>query len=183
MNLANSFLISASVSRGSVFSRSVVYVCSHDSGGAFGLIVNKPSDVPVSHLLKSLEIDTGSADLSRQRVLIGGPVKPEQVFILHALSRSYDVTIEVSKEVGVTLSRDILLAIGSNEAPAKMLFTFGYAGWDAGQLEDEICHNAWLTLPANAQILFDTKASDMLSAVTQQVGVDIDCLSDSVGHA
>lgn len=179
MNLTNQFLISTGNLNGSLFADSIIYICRHDEDGAFGIVINKPSKTTVQELLKSLKVNTDTID--KNKVLHGGPVKTEQVFILHTPPAAYDVTIKVGDDVGVTLSRDILTAIEKNQAPEKIQFAFGHAGWAAGQLEDEIKNNAWITLPASADILFDTPARTRLNEATKRSGFDINNLSSVTG--
>ena len=182
MNLTNHFLISTGNLRRSIFEDVVIFVCRHDSEGAFGLVVNKPSETSVQNLLDSLKV-TPPAGCSDAMVHHGGPVKQEQVFVLHTPAKTFDVTIKVGKDIGVTLSRDILTAISEGQAPSKSFFYFGYAGWGEGQLEEEISENAWITVPASTDIIFDTPASQQLTAATKQLGFDINNLSDFTGNA
>lgn len=180
MNLTNHFLIATGNLDRSIFANSVIYICRHDSDGAFGLVLNKPSETSVRELLKSLKV-TPSGGASA--VLHGGPVKPEQVFILHSPPGEYDVTIKVDDNIGVTMSKDILSAIAENRAPSKMLFAFGYAGWDAEQLETEIRENAWISVPASPDIIFDLPPPRRLQEATRRLGFDIRKLSARSGNA
>lgn len=181
MNVANRFLMSTGGMNGSLFSNSIVYICRHNEEGAFGVIINKPSKTTVAELLKSLKI-AGSDD-EADMIMQGGPIKQEQVFILHSPPQEYDVTIKVGGEVAVTLSRDILAAIAEKRAPEKMLFACGYAGWDSGQLEEEILENAWIVLPASLDIIFDLPAEGRLAEATRRMGFEVDNLSAAAGHA
>ncbi|MGU9951692.1 MAG: YqgE/AlgH family protein [Gammaproteobacteria bacterium WSBS_2016_MAG_OTU1] len=180
MNLTNHFLIATANMNRSVFANTVIYICRHDNDGAFGLVLNKPSDTSVKELLESLKIPPGGGISA---VLHGGPVKPEQVFILHSPPGEYDVTIRVDDNIGVTMSKDILSAIAENRAPQKMQFAFGYAGWDPDQLETEISENAWISIPANSDIIFDLPPLQRLSEATRLLGFDINSLSSETGHA
>ncbi len=181
MNLTDHFLISTGNLQGSFFADSVVFVCSHDRNGAFGLVVNKPTSTTARELLSSLKVKAPGG--GEGRVMRGGPVKQEQVVILHSPAEQYDVTVKVNDDVAVTLSRDILKAIGEGAAPEKMIFFFGYSGWENGKLESEIGDNAWITVPASADIIFDMPAAQRLSAATQRLGFDINNLSDMAGNA
>lgn len=180
MNLTNHFLIATSNLDRSAFAKSVVYVCRHDSDGAFGLVLNKPSDTSVRELLESLKVPPASGCAN---VLHGGPVKPEQVFILHSPVGKYDATIFVDDNIGVTMSKDILSAIAENRAPEKMQFAFGYAGWESDQLETEIRENAWIAVPASPDIIFDLPPPRRLTEATKRFGFDIRSLSADTGHA
>lgn len=181
MNLTNHFLVSPGSASGSLFSNAVIYVCRHDDDGAFGIIINKPSSTSVSELLASLKVD--APQKLSDMVLHGGPVKQEQVFIIHSPPDNFDVTIKADDNIGVTLSRDILAAISENRAPDKMIFAFGYAAWEGGQLEDEIAANAWITVPASADIIFDMPANMRLAEAGKRLGFDISNFSVLSGRA
>lgn len=180
MNLTNHFLIATANLDRSVFADSVIFICRHDSDGAFGLVLNKPSNTSVRELLESLKIPPAGGSSA---VLHGGPVKPEQVFILHSPPGEYDVTIRVDDNIGVTMSKDILSAIAENRAPQKMQFAFGYASWDSEQLESEIGENAWIAIPASADIIFDLPPPRRLSEAARRMGFDIKSLSADTGRA
>ena len=83
----------------------------------------------------------------------------------------------------VTTSRDILEALGSSAAPLQFLLTLGYAGWEAGQLEQELAENSWLAIPADPEILFNTPTNQRWEKATEQLGFDIWKLGPDVGHA
>ena len=202
MNFSKHFLLSTDNLRGSFFAESVILLCRHDEDGAFGIVVNKPSPTKVRDLLRALRIrgekpgnggadaeggDDGaiyiSPDIDGGPVMQGGPVKPEQVFVLHSPERDYEATIKVDDNIAVTLSRDILAAIAQKRAPRKILFAFGYAGWGEGQLEDEISQNAWVPIPASADVVFDLPAEGRLPAALKRVGFDISKLADAAGNA
>ena len=186
-------------------------LCKHDEDGAFGIVVNKPSPTKVRDLLRALRIRGGenadadspadaesaadgeekddgkpayiSADIDGGPVMQGGPVKPEQVFVLHSPERDFEATIKVDDNIAVTLSRDILAAIAEGKAPRKIMFAFGYAGWGEGQLENEISQNAWITLPASPDVVFDLPAEGRLPAALKRIGFDISKLADAAGNA
>ncbi|MCH9704965.1 MAG: YqgE/AlgH family protein [Proteobacteria bacterium] len=182
IDATNHFLMATSGgSSSSLFANSIIYICRHDESGAFGIIINKPSKTRVVELLKSLKI-SGIKDQG-QMIMHGGPVKQEQVFILHSCPNDYEVTIKVGDEIGVTLSRDILTAIAEKRAPEKMLFACGYAGWESGQLEEEIIENSWLVLPAAADIIFDIPPPIRLEEATRRFGFELDNFSGMKGHA
>ncbi|MGI9337479.1 MAG: YqgE/AlgH family protein [Gammaproteobacteria bacterium] len=182
MDLTNHFLISTGSLSGSVFADSVVLVCSHDSEGAFGLVINKPSPAKEGELLSTLKAAPPGGG-SDNPVMRGGPVKPEQVVILHSPPREFDVTIKVDDNIGVTLSRDILTAVSEGAAPDKVVFYCGYAGWEGGKLESEVGDNAWITMPASLDIVFDLPPSRRLAEATRRLGFDINLLADMSGNA
>ena len=116
-------------------------------------------------------------------VMQGGPVLPEQVFVLHSPERKFEATFQVDDDIAVTFSRDILAAIGEGRAPQKILFAFGHAGWTEGQLESELDRNSWVIVPAAADVVFDLPAADRLPTAMKRVGFDISQLSTISGNA
>ncbi|MDY0022329.1 YqgE/AlgH family protein, partial [Arenimonas caeni] len=95
----------------------------------------------------------------------------------------WDSSLRLGNGLAVTTSRDILEAIARGEGPARWHLALGYAGWTAGQLEDEMAANSWLTVPADAGILFDTPVELRWRAAAGRLGVDLDRLADYAGHA
>ena len=185
LDLSHHLLISTPGLRGSGFAESLVYLCSHDSGGAFGLIVNKPSETTVGKLLRSLKVcPHPSFAKTADIVANGGPVRTEQVFILHGPPFRYEFTLKSDDdELGVTMSQDILLAINEGRAPEKMLFAFGCAGWSGGQLETEIAQNAWIAAPAAGADIFNFDFDGRLFAAARKIGFDWNRLSQNAGRA
>ena len=179
--LANHLLISTADSGGGIFQNSVIYVCQHDKDGAFGIVINKPSKLLACELLKKLKAHDNSAD--KNPVLRGGPVKPDQVFVLHSPAVSYDVTIQSGGDIAVTLSQDILVAAREGRAPQKILYAYGYTGWESGQLEEEVQNNAWITLQASPKIVFDTPHHTRFAAAGRMLGFDVNNLSQIKGNA
>jgi len=116
-------------------------------------------------------------------VLIGGPVQQERGFVLHHEPGDWESTYRINAEWSVTTSRDILVAMAAGEGPRQAIMVLGYAGWDAGQLEQELMANAWLTAEANGRVVFDTPLEERWSAAAGLVGVDPRQLSGYAGHA
>jgi putative transcriptional regulator len=124
-----------------------------------------------------------SEDLGREPVYFGGPVQNDRGFVLHQPLGKWQSTLSVRDQVGLTTSRDILEALGQGTGPSKLLVTLGYSGWAAGQLENEITQNAWLTVEAKDAIIFDLPADQRLSAAMGLLGINYATLSDQAGHA
>jgi len=148
-----------------------------------GLVVNRASDFTVGELLDQLHITGAPEALSAQRVLAGGPVQPERGFVLHDDPRPWASTLRFGQGLAVTTSRDILASVGKEGLPSEIIVSLGYAGWDAGQLEEELAQNSWLTVPAKASILFELPPEERLPAAMQKLGVSFTQLSDVAGHA
>jgi putative transcriptional regulator len=113
----------------------------------------------------------------------GGPVQIDRGFVLHRPLGSWQSTLAISDELGLTTSKDILEAVGHGEGPQDVLVSLGYAGWSADQLEQEIAQNAWLTVEADPDVMFALPAETRLSAAMKLLGIDFSRLSDAVGHA
>lgn len=117
-------------------------------------------------------------------VLSGGPVSPERGFVLHPRSdRQWHSSLYVSEDICLTASRDILESIASGNGPENALLILGYAGWEAGQLEQELAENDWLTVPADSDIIFNTPVEQRWSAAARPLGVDISLIPMQGGHA
>jgi len=138
----------------------------------------------LADIFRQLHLPTSLEPLSSQPVLQGGPVQTDRGFVVHrAEEREWDSTLRVSKQVHVTTSRDILDAMASGSGPTEAFVALGYAGWDAGQLESEMVQNAWLSVPANPQVLFETPFEKRWLAAGRLLGIDLATLSPDAGHA
>jgi putative transcriptional regulator len=114
----------------------------------------------------------------------GGPVQPERGFVLHSPGETpWDSTLKLSDALNITTSKDILMAISQGQGPAQYLVTLGYAGWSAGQLEEEILHNSWLNTPVESAIVFNTPTETRWEAAARLLGVDVRLLGTDAGHA
>ena len=168
------------------FSRSLTYICEHNGDGALGVVVNRPMDMKLAALFERLEItlEPGDRDASAAcPVWYGGPVQTDHGFVLHQPPGNWKSSLDIRGRVGLTTSKDILEAVGRGAGPEKFIVTLGYSGWSAGQLEDELRQNAWLTVEASEAILFDLPAEERLTAAMGLLGVDFAKLSDEAGHA
>lgn len=183
LNLANQFLIAMPGMLDDNFAGTVVYVCEHSDKGALGLVINKPIDIDLKSLFDKVELELRREELGRQPVFFGGPVQTDRGFVLHRPVGAWGSTVAVGESVGLTSSKDVLEAVAEGHGPQQILVTLGCAGWGPGQLEDEIARNAWLTIPADAGLIFDTPAEDRLSRAFGLIGIDPAFLSSSVGHA
>lgn len=181
--LTNHFLIAMPGLTDPNFAHTLTYVCEHNAEGAMGIVVNRPMDISLGEVLKQLELEWPGDEVAGRVVFSGGPVEEQRGFVLHVPVGDWDATFTAGDVVGVTSSKDILEAIGRNVGPERFLVALGYAGWGPGQLEQEISHNAWLSGPADLDILFDTPAEQRLEAAAGLLGVDMNRLSSDVGHA
>ncbi|MDZ7783417.1 MAG: YqgE/AlgH family protein [Halioglobus sp.] len=166
-----------------IFSHSITYICEHGESGAMGIIVNQPLDLTVKEIFDHLQIST-RGDFSNMPVMAGGPVQMDHGFVLHRrCDREWEASLKVTPEITLTTSQDILRAIAGGEGPEQHLIALGYAGWSAGQLEQELVDNAWLTLPGRSDIIFSTPAEERLPAAAALLGVDMNLISGQAGHA
>jgi putative transcriptional regulator len=166
-----------------IFFQSVTYICEHGESGAMGIVINQPLDLSVEEIFEHLEI-TPRGDFSDRPVLAGGPVQIDHGFVLHRnCSTTWEANLKVTADITLTTSCDILRAIANNEGPRDHLVALGYAGWAAGQLEQELAANSWLTMPANSDIIFNTPAHQRQGAAAALLGIDMNLISAAAGHA
>lgn len=187
LNLSNHFLIAMPSMLDPVFGGSVVYLCEHNSAGALGVIINKPTDMSVDVLLDridlTLEIVPNGVPLDRKPVMFGGPVQVERGFVLHTPIAQFSSMMTVSDDIVLTTSKDVLEAVAHGTGPARILVSLGCSGWSAGQLEQEIAHNGWLTVRADPHIVFDLPIEERFDAAMRLLGIDPLMLAGEAGHA
>ena len=183
VNLTNHFLIAMPNMADPYFARSLTYICEHDEKGALGVVVNRPIEMTLGALFERLSLPLSSQILVNAPVYFGGPVQTDRGFVLHQPLGQWQSTLSVGDAVGLTFSKDILEAVGQGGGPERMLVTLGYSGWAAGQLENEIKQNAWLTVEAKDGIIFDTPIEERLPAAMKLLGIDFARLSEEAGHA
>ncbi|MEO7851753.1 MAG: YqgE/AlgH family protein [Rubrivivax sp.] len=186
-SLSNQFLIAMPGMLDDSFAGSVVYVCEHSDKGALGLVINKPIDIKLKSLFDKVELTLDREELAEQPVFYGGPVQTERGFVLHDKqaddSEPYNSTLSVPGGLDMTTSKDVLEALSSGGGPKRILITLGYAGWGAGQLEDELGRNGWLTVDADPSVIFDTPVEQRYERAVSLLGFDPGMLSQEAGHA
>jgi len=187
INLTNQFLIAMPGMVEDNFARTVVFLCEHNDKGALGLVINRPSDITLKNLFEKVELRLDRTELADQPVFVGGPVQPERGFVLHEQTgvepSPYSSTLLIPGGLEMTTSKDVLEALAQGTGPAKVLVTLGYSGWSAGQLEDEIAHNGWLTVGADPAVIFDTPVEQRYERALALLGIDPRMLSLEAGHA
>ena len=183
MNLTNQFLIAMPTLADPNFHRTVTYMCAHSDEGAMGIVINRPTELRLTDVLDQMSIPVSDNTVSDMTVLQGGPVCRERGFVLHQPAGEWDSTLRVSDEIGIATSRDILSEIAEGRGPEHSLIALGYAGWGAGQLEQEVLDNAWLSGPISNTILFDLPYEERWASAARLLGVDPERLSGQVGHA
>jgi len=194
LSLADHFLIAMPSMLDPIFGGTVVYLCEHNTSGALGVIINKATDMSVENLLSRIDLkleiapelsalSAKPAPTPHDMVLYGGPVQSDRGFVLHAPDGDFSSTMPVTDAVSMTTSKDILEAVARGQGPNQMLVSLGCAGWGAGQLEDEIARNGWLTVKADTAILFDLPLEQRFVAALKLLGIDPLMLSAEAGHA
>jgi putative transcriptional regulator len=182
-SLQDHFLIAMPAMADPNFNQTVTYICKHDADGAFGIVINRPSDLSLGEMLSQLAIDLTDRRLAERPVMHGGPVEPERGFVLHRSEQSYEGTLSAGADIKLTSSPDVLAALGRGRGPDPVLVALGYAGWGRGQLEVELGSNTWLTVPANPAIIFETPCEQRWTAALGLPGVDIRRITQYAGHA
>ncbi|MCH8336630.1 MAG: YqgE/AlgH family protein [Proteobacteria bacterium] len=182
-SLCNQLLIAMPGMADPNFNSTVTLVCDHNAEGALGIIINRPMNLNLGGLLEQLSLDHADQSKASSPVLDGGPVGRMRGFVLHNPHGSFENSVAVSSNIQLTLSRDVLDAMAAGSGPDKSLVALGYAGWDAGQLEQEMLHNTWLSVPASPEIIFDVPFADRWSVAAETIGIDISQMSPHAGHA
>lgn len=181
-SLKNQFLIAMPTMTGSYFGDTIIYLCEHNQDGAMGLVVNRPSRMTLIELVAQLNIEPGSIS-PEVPVMDGGPVARDRGFILHTDDERFEASLDLGNGTMLTAAREVLEAIGAGRGPRSYLVALGYAGWGAGQLEDELKENAWLTCPASLDILFEVPFGERVTRAAAVLGIDFRFMSGQAGHA
>ena len=173
------------------FERSVIYLCAHSPEGAMGIIVNRPAgSIDFPGLLVQLDIIKKAEQIKlpetaeSMKVLRGGPVETGRGFVLHSSDFFIkDATLQIDDGICLTATVDILKAIAKGSGPKHAILALGYAGWAAGQLENEIQHNGWLHCAADPELIFGSDADEKYLRALRKIGIDPGMLSTNAGHA
>ena len=187
-SLCNHFLIAMPSLDDPNFQQSVSYICEHNDEGAMGVVINRLTELTFSDLCEQLDLEITDTDTSNYPIYDGGPVETERGFILHTPIGEWESTLAVTKDIGLTMSQDIIQAIADgydsdNTPPKHFIITLGYAGWSADQIEDEIAENVWLNVPATHDILFQTAVEQRWTAAAASLGINLQQLSSDIGHS
>lgn len=192
INLTNHFLIAMPGLQDPLFGQSVVYLCEHSPRGALGLVINKPCDINLKGLFDKVELPLTRPDLQTAPVFFGGPVQTERGFVLHEATFDaddkpehpvYASTMVIPGGLEMTTSRDVLEAISTGSGPRKVLISLGYSSWGEGQLESELGDNSWLTVEADARLIFETPVAERYAQALKLLGLEPWMLAPGAGHA
>jgi putative transcriptional regulator len=191
-NLSNQFLIAMPGMVDNNFAGAVVYLCDHTASGAMGLVINRPTDVDLATVFDKVDLKLEIQPKAQEPVYFGGPVQTDRGFVLHEQKQGehtthYNSSLRIPGGLAMTTSKDVLEEVAAGHGPSRFLMTLGYAGWSAGQLEDEIARNGWLNVPAPteemARIIFDTPDEYKYQNVLALLGIEQSFLSTTAGHA
>lgn len=185
-NLSNHFLLATENLDGSFFEGALIYVCAHNEEQTFGLMVNQPMiEVSFNQILESLtDYDIPAKPLrTPDHIFAGGPVENERGFILHTSDYACKSTIEITPDISLTATMDVIEAITQGKGPEYFNFCLGYGGWSPFQLEKEIADSDWLVVPANKKILFQTKPEERFDAAAKDLGLSFGNFSGEIGEA
>ena len=182
-SLQHHFLIAMPSLHNTNFARAVIYICTHNADGALGLVINQPTDLCLEDLVDNLEIEAPAPIPENLTIFGGGPVEKQRGFVLHPPGATWDATLDMQSSLSITTSSDILKALAQGQGPTQSFVALGYTGWHAGQLEQELYDNNWLTSAADNRLLFETPPEQRWQAAGNLLNIDIQQISCQTGHA
>ena len=165
------------------FRRAVIFICQHDTEAAMGLVINQPNtDLSFKKLVEHLNLNQACL-ATEDPIYKGGPVEPQRGYILHSDDQMLPETIPIANGICLSLHVDMISEITRGLGPTFARVMLGYAGWSAGQLEDEMRENMWVHLPATTDILFKTDTDDLWDKSFARIGLNPAKLSSTSGTA
>ena len=165
------------------FYKTVIYICAHSKEGSMGIIINKNIDHDnYPNLLEQLGIDKPIND-KKIFIRYGGPVETSRGLLLHTDDVIQKESLQIDKGIVLTSTADIFNDIAQGKGPKISILAIGYTGWGAGQLENEIKQNSWMTLPVESSFIFDEKVSNKWDEAYKIIGFDPMSLSQFFGNA
>ena len=182
-SLANQLLIAMPSQTDPHFAKSVIYVCEHHIKGTVGLIINRPMEFPLDLVFEQLNIEPKGTESSRVPLLFGGPLQPERGFVIHRPLGEWRSSLALRDGVTVTTSNDIIRAIAEDSGPKDALVALGYTAWGENKLDEEVMDNVWLVCPYTPELLYDVPFNERWEYAGLSIGVKMNQLTSSVGHA
>lgn len=184
-SLKNHFLVAMPNMDDVQFDRAVVYLCEHTPEGAMGIIINRPTEIQLEDVVKDMDINPTDFQTAQITVFDGGPIQTERGFVLHSATpnRKWAHNVQLTDTLSITTSFDILRSICNQEGPERFKIALGFTQWAPGQLEEEICENLWLHVPARESLVFDVPSEACWLASGALLGVDLRHIMTEVGHA
>ena len=183
LNLQNQLLIAMPNISDGRFKHSVSLIARHNSSGCFGLVLNNVTNTTLGELFSHLKIEAHHDDICDILVREGGPVQLGQGFVLHDGEKDWENTIRIKNNLAITASKDILSDIAIRKGPDNFEVMLGCASWDAGQIEEELLTNTWLTCQSTHQLIFDIPPAEHWKSAPELLGIDIRCIASTAGHA
>lgn len=162
------------------FKGSIVVVCDHSKDGAFGLVVNRILMDSFRPLLKTFGIERSAVDMP---IFYGGPVRPEQGYVIYSPYDEKYGAIRVTDRLAVTSSKEILRDIAEDRGPDAYIFALGFAGWAPNQLEEELMTDSWLVAPVENDLIFSVPIEERWHAAALSIGVDLNRYINKSGWA
>ncbi len=182
--LQGNLLIATPLMNGSCFEKSVILVCAHNDNGAMGILVNHTiNNLKCGDILNQVGINSMGIRCDNLPVYFGGPVESAKGFILHTSDYFSSGTQRLRDNISLTSTVNILQDIANGKGPQKHILSLGCAGWAPGQIESEIKQNAWISIPANEHIVFDTNNNDKWQQAADFLGINFVNYSSVIGNA
>jgi putative transcriptional regulator len=165
------------------FHRTVVLVFHHDEKGALGVVVNRPTERRLKEVLKAARLAAADRSVGDIPVCYGGPVVTESGWVVFEGADPLSQSFEVADGLRVTGSLEVFRTLLKEAHPGRMLFTMGYAGWGAGQLDGELEAGAWIPVPVDRATLFDAPFDERWRLAYGSIGVDPNLWSMQAGES
>jgi len=182
-SLSGQLLVSLPSMKGDYFSQTLTLLIEHNPDGAFGLVVNRPLDADLSELLVNHDRFNFTADILRRVPLLEtGPVEQNRLFFLHSNELQLNYSVPINNDVSLSSSSDLVSAISKQEGPVDVIAGLGYAGWSAGQLENEIKGDVWLVTPYVHDAVFNMAYNDRPQLAADAIGIDLSLIAPRTGH-
>lgn len=183
-NYEHRILIAMPTLTNSWFEKTIVYIVEDNEFGSMGLVLNLPHEFTLEKLLSHFDLNIFHDDpsLMTKKVMLGGPVDMEHGFILHSPAGDWEKSMPLQDGLAMTVSEDLLKAVAEGKGPDKMLACLGFAGWEKGQLADEIAGNSWLSIPYNERLVFEVPSHDKWRVALGTLGIQPEFLSMEAGH-
>ena len=164
------------------FARTLIYICENNDEGSFGIILNRSVEIRLKDFFSSANEEI-EAKLNKEKIVIGGPVEPMTVYILHNKDSRFDELISINDRISLSTDLNLVKSILEDDGPENFLVSFGYTGWASGQLEREILSGSWLITPSDKDIIFNTPAIEKINKTSKLAGFDLTTVSSNYGNS
>lgn len=180
MNFNHQILIALPDMQDERFKNAIILICEHNEDGAMGLVLNHPMNLETEQVFNDLNL---KEPLINHTVLDGGPLNKNCGFVIHNNNQSFNSSIKIKKNLSLTTSKDLLEQIANHNFNDQWQFILGYTGWSKDQLENEIAENAWLTCPADLNLIFNTDIDKRWQSALALIGIKDYQNISGIGHA